>query len=598
MKDEMKTKMQVMVELAKLRKRVAKLERLKVENKERQALIHNENIFISLVEYSQDAIYILYKNKFEYINRKFSELFQITLDEANNPEFDFFSLVDPESRPIIEERINKITMGESVEPKYEFTALTKDGKRVEVETSVSYIPYKGSTAAHGILRDITERKRMEEMLQKTKRQQNAILDNIPDIAWLKDWESRYIAANEPFCEACGVKPEDIGGKTDLELWPRELAEKYREDDKNVMHCGKQKRIEEPLVNKNGKRIWVETIKTPIYDERGNVIGTAGIARDVTEQKTAHERLARINDCFLSFVSDPLENIRRLTLVFGEIMGATCALYNRLEKGMLCTAGQWNTPPDFNPLDNADGHICYDLINNLSDSPYIVRDLQNTSYVQSDPNVARYGLGTYVGLKVKRGGIPVGSLCAVYQEDFSPSENDIKVMGIIASAISVEEEKHRAEEELKNREHELFIKSQNLEQVNTALKVLLNRREEDSAEFEKRVLSNVKKLITPHLKKLKNSGLNSDQTTYTDILENNLNEITSPFLRNLSTKYLNFTPQEIQIANLIKEGKNNKHIAGMLKVSKRTVAFHRENIRNKLELKNKKTNLRSCLLAIS
>jgi len=152
--------------------------------------------------------------------------------------------------------------------------------------------------------------------------------------------------------------------------------------------------------------------------------------------------------------------------------------------------------------------------------------------------------------------------------------------------------------LKNREHELFIKSRKLEEVNTALKVLLNRREEDSAEFEKRVVSNVKKLITPHLKKLKKSELNADQKIYTEILENNLNEIISPFLRNLSTTYLDFTPQEIQIANLIKEGKNNKDIAGILKVAKRTVAFHRENIRNKLDIKNKKTNLRSCLLAIS
>jgi PAS domain S-box-containing protein len=560
--------------------------------------MRDESMFLSIVEQSQDAIYILFKNKFEYFNRKFSEIFQLTLEEANKPDFNVFNLIAPEDRHFIEERIKKIAQGEPIEPQYEFTALTKDGRRVMVEVSVSYVPYQGGTASYGILRDITTRKRVEEKLQETKHQQKAILDNIPDIAWLKDRKSRYIAVNEPFGKACGIKPEDIGGRTDLELWPRELAEKYRKEDKVVLQSGRQKRIEEPLVDKHGKSIWVETIKSPIYDENGNVVGTAGIARDVTEKKMAREQLSRINECFLSFVADPIENIQRLTSLFGEIMGATCALYNRLEKGMLCPVGKWHIPPEFSPADKPEGYICYDLINNDLDSPFIVRDLQHTSYVQTDPNVARYGLQTYVGQRVKCGGVPVGALCAVYQEDFFPSESEIKVMGIIASALSIQEEQHRAEEELKTREKELFIKSRNLEEVNTALKVLLKRRQEDSKEFEKRVLLNVKKLIDPYIKKLQKSGLNPDQVIYTDILENNISEITSSFSSNLSAKYMNFTTQEIQVANYIKEGKTSKDMAKLLKITERTVNFHRENIRNKLGLKNKKTNIRSCLLSIS
>jgi PAS domain S-box-containing protein len=551
-----------------------------------------------MVENAQDAIYILFNGKFEYINRKFSEIFQITLEEANSPDFNYFDLIAPESRPFIENRIDKINKGEHVAPTYEFTVLTKSGRKVLMEASVSYIPYKGSIAAHGILRDITERKKVEDMLHETKRQQNAILDNIPDIAWLKDGDSRYIAVNEPFGAVCGIKPEDIRGKTDIEIWPKELAEKYKEDDTTVLQSGKRKRIEEPLVNSFGKNIWVETVKSPIYDGSGNVIGTAGIARDITEQKIAHEQLSRVNECFLSFVADPIENIQRLTSLLGEIMGATCALYNRLEKGMLCSIGKWHTPQGYNPVDKPDGHICYDLIKNDLDSSVIVRDLQNTSYAETDPNVARYGLHTYVGQKVKCGGVAVGALCVVFQDDFSPSENDKKIMGIIASALSIQEDQYRAEEVLKTREKELFFKSRNLEEMNTALKVLLQRRDIDSKEFEKRVLSNVKKLITPYLKKLKKSGMKTDQIIYADIIENNLKEIISPFSRNISAKYMDFTPQEIQIASHIKEGKTSKDIAKMLDITERTVNFHRENIRNKLGLKNKKTNIRSFLLALS
>jgi PAS domain S-box-containing protein len=571
---------------------------MKMEDKDLLKQEPDENLFFSIVEQSQDAIYILFEGRFEYFNRKFSEIFQITLVEANSPDFSMFNLVAPESRNFIEERLKKIAQGEPVEPHYDFIALTMDGRKIVVEVSVSYVPYRGGTASYGILRDVTARKRIEEKLQETEHQQKAILDNIPDIAWLKDRESRYIAVNEPFGKACGVRPENIGSRTDLELWPRELAEKYREEDKDVMQSGRQKLIEEPLVGRNGKSIWVETIKSPIYDESGNVIGTAGIARDITEKKVSRERLSRINECFLSFVADPMENIQRLTALFGMIMGASCALYNRIEGGMLCTIGQWHTPPDFNPVDKPEGHICYDLIKYDLDSPFILKDLQHTSYMHTDPNVAHYGLRTYVGQKVKSGGVTVGALCAVYQEDFSPSESEIKVMGIIASALSIQEEQHRAEEELKTREKELFIKSRSLEEVNTALKVLLKRRDEDSKEFEKRVLLNVKKLIAPYIKRLKKSGLNPDQLIYADILESNISEITSPFSKDLSAKYMDLTDQEIHVAHYIREGKTSKDIARLLNITVRTVNFHRENIRKKLGLTNKKTNIRSYLLAIS
>jgi PAS domain S-box-containing protein len=155
------------------------------------------------------------------------------------------------------------------------------------------------TAITNTIAGIIERKRAEEALQEGQRQQKALLDNIPDIAWLKDKESRFIAANEPFGKACGFEPEDLVGKTDLDIWPRDLAERYSADDKEVMESGKRKQVEEPLTDSEGKSLWIETIKTPIYDEQGNVVGTAGIARDITERKKAEESL-----------KDTLESLRK------------------------------------------------------------------------------------------------------------------------------------------------------------------------------------------------------------------------------------------------------------------------------------------------
>ena len=143
--------------------------------------------------------------------------------------------------------------------------------------------------------DVTEYRRARDALREIRRQQSAILDTIPDIAWLKDEESRYIAVNEPFGESCGVKPQDLVGKTDYDVWPRELAEKYRHDDREVVESRVRKRVVEPLEDKEGRRTWVETIKTPIYDERGSVVGTSGIARDITELKQAQEQLQKAHD---------------------------------------------------------------------------------------------------------------------------------------------------------------------------------------------------------------------------------------------------------------------------------------------------------------
>jgi len=156
---------------------------------------------------------------------------------------------------------------------------------------------------------------------------------------------------------------------------------------------------------------------------------------------------------------------------------------------------------------------------------------------------------------------------------------------------------QAEQALKRREKELKRRDKNLEEVNTALKVLLKRRENDKRELEEKFLFNVKNLIEPYVKKLKGTKLNDRQKNYLEIMESNLNEIISSFTHNLATNFLGFTPSEIQIANLVMFGKTTKDIAGMMNVSQKTVEFHRDNIRKKIGIKNKKINLRSRLLSI-
>jgi len=153
--------------------------------------------------------------------------------------------------------------------------------------------------------------------------------------------------------------------------------------------------------------------------------------------------------------------------------------------------------------------------------------------------------------------------------------------------------------VEKRTRELRQKTENLVEINTALKVLLKQRDGDKSELEEKVVNNVKELVLPYLEKAKNKASNDDKIkAYLAVLETNLKSIISPFSHNLSSKFYNLTSKEIAVAKLIKDGNRTKEIAGLLNASHKTIETHRLNIRKKLGITNKKANLRTYLLSLS
>ncbi len=120
----------------------------------------------------------------------------------------------------------------------------------------------------------------------------AILSNIPDQAWLKDVESRYVAVNEAYAEACGLPQEEILGRRPTDVWPSAIAIQYLTTDRTVLASGTQQRYEERRPDRRGRMRCYETIKTPVRDARGRIIGTAGISRDITHHKNLERELRR------------------------------------------------------------------------------------------------------------------------------------------------------------------------------------------------------------------------------------------------------------------------------------------------------------------
>jgi DNA-binding NarL/FixJ family response regulator len=167
-------------------------------------------------------------------------------------------------------------------------------------------------------------------------------------------------------------------------------------------------------------------------------------------------------------------------------------------------------------------------------------------------------------------------------------------GLELSVAERTEDLLKTNEALRKREAELSLRTRELEEANSALKVLLKRIEEDKSALEEGMLAQVKQVVEPFLGRLKETRLDEEQGRLLEILETSLREIISPFIRELSLPSVGLTPTQIQVAHLIKQGKTIKEIAVILNLSPNTVMSHRYQIRSKFGLLSKKTNLHTFL----
>jgi PAS domain S-box-containing protein len=317
-----------------------------------------------------------------------------------------------------------------------------------------------------------------------------------------------------------------------------------------------------ILRPDGMVRWISDRGFAVTDEKGDVVRLAGISDDITERRQALEALRESEEKFRT-VAEQSPN-----MIFINSQGRVVYANRKCEQIMGYRRDEFYAPD-------------FDFMTLIAP--------EHKEMIQS--NFSKYMRGEeiepYEYALVKRDGKRFEVIIASKLINYDGKQS---LLGIITD-IS---ERKKAEKALQVKDVKLERQAKNLEEVNTALKVLLEQREKEKTEIKEALLANIKKLVFPYIKKLEDTGLDEDTQTFVNIIKSNINDLISPFASKLSSKYFGLTPSEIQVADLIKQGKTSKEIASLLNISPKAVSFHRGNLRKKLGLVNKKINLRTYL----
>ena len=556
MKDKDKTKEQLLDELIHMRKRIAELERAEKEHKRAEdELRQGEEKYRLLVENAGEVILIAQGGILRFVNRRTLELFGYSEEILTTKPF--IEFVHPEDREMVFDRHRRRLQGETVPDAYPFRVVANDGTVKWVEGRATVVFWEEEPAALSFLNDITERKRAENALRESEAKYRTLIETTDTGFVIIDQNGTVLDANQEYVRLTGHHyVNEILGRNVTEWTAPYQKERNALAVKECFETGYIRNLEIDYMDSRGKVTPIE-INATVVEIKG-ALQIVTLCRDITERKRAEEALQTSEQKFGAAFMTGLDAIYVATLEEGRLLEVNQEFNNLFGYTREEVIGRTSLELNFyyDPADRA----------------------RTVSKLKTKGRVRDWELKA----RKKNGEIITVSLSITTIQ----LEHEPHILGVVRDIT----ERKLAEETLK-------MERQNLAEANAALKVLLRQREEDRRELEEALLTNVKNLVLPFVEKLKNTRLTPDQVLFLEIVESHLKEITSPFLRTLSRQLAGLTPMEIQVANLIKDGRTSKEIAAILVAAEKTVLFHRHNLRRKLGLTQQKINLRSYLSSL-
>jgi PAS domain S-box-containing protein len=390
------------------------------------------------------------------------------------------------------------------------------------------------------------------------------------------YEGIVIVQNEKFCfankraaEISGLRPQELlsqGFRRFLDPADRKMVTTFYRRilaGKKVPHTYPFR-----IIIGHGAQKWVLGSSVKISWKHEPAV--LGFFTDISEQKLAEEALRESERRYQNMVENALVGIYTSNLK-GDLLYVNKAMAHIFE---------YQPVRDMIPKNTSAAY------KNLADRKTLLEKLKKSGLVEN----FEFEISTRTG-KTKN----VVLNAVLHHDTICGMVMDISVQK------KAEEELRKAHSQLEcrvaERTKELKRQTRHLEEANTALKVLLQKRDEDKKALEEKVLANVKELILPYVEKIKGKVTDQMQLAYLGVLESNLDDIISAFSAKLSSRYFSLTSAEIQVADLVRHGKSTKEISNLLHLSVKTVETHRMNIRKKLGLNRQKTNLHTYLLSM-
>ena len=254
----------------------------------KEALRDSEEKYRVLVENANDAICVAQDGVIKFFNPKLQQMLGYSAERlATMP---FTDVIAVEDRPLVVDRYVRRLRGEDLPHQYEFRFLTVSGELLWTEINSVMIDWDGHPASLCFFRDVNEQKRTEEALRDSEALYHSLVESLPLSIFRKDADGRIRFANRRFCETLGRPLDELRGKTDFDLFPRELAEKYRRDDEEVLATGRVLEDVEEHQKPDGETIYVQILKAPVHGADGQVRGVQGMFWDVSARRRVEEKL--------------------------------------------------------------------------------------------------------------------------------------------------------------------------------------------------------------------------------------------------------------------------------------------------------------------